>query len=101
MICVVEMKAIKHIFAFEKHLSTSLKTVTYNTATYWIKNGYTHKTNSWIIRTRPNVWGLRVCVCVCVCARARARKRACVLAVYNKAQVQRISNREFKLYTFL
>jgi len=34
-----------------------------------------------------------VCVCVCVC----------VLAVYNKAQAQaqRISNREFKLWTFL
>ena len=30
-------------------------------------------------------------VCVCVC----------VLAVYNKAQAQRISNREFKLWTFL
>ena len=25
----------------------------------------------------------------------------CVLAVYNKAQAQRISNREFKLWTFL
>ena len=32
---------------------------------------------------------LSLCVCVCVC----------VLAVYNKAQ--RISNREFKLWTFL
>ena len=32
-----------------------------------------------------------VCVCVCVC----------VLAVYNKAQAHRISNREFKLWTFL
>ena len=32
-----------------------------------------------------------VCVCVCVC----------VLAVYYKAQAQRISNREFKLRTFL
>ena len=32
-----------------------------------------------------------MCVCVCVC----------VLAVYNKAQAQRISNREFKLSTFL
>ena len=30
-------------------------------------------------------------VCVCVC----------VLAVYNKAQAQRISNREFKLWMFL
>ena len=34
-----------------------------------------------------------VCVCVCVCV--------CVLALYNKAQAQRISNREFKLWTFL
>ena len=34
-----------------------------------------------------------VCVCVCVCA--------CVLAVYYKAQAQIISNREFKLWTFL
>ena len=32
-----------------------------------------------------------MCVCVCLC----------VLAVYNKAQAQRISNREFKLWTFL
>ena len=32
-----------------------------------------------------------VCVCVCVC----------VLAVYNKAQAQIISKREFKLWTFL
>ena len=32
-----------------------------------------------------------MCVCVCVC----------VLAVYNKAQAQRISIREFKLWTFL
>ena len=47
-------------------------------------------------------WGwvcltLNVCVCVsvyeCVCV--------CVLAVYNKAQAQRISIREFKLWTFL
>ena len=38
-----------------------------------------------------------VCVCVCVCVRARAR----VLAVYNKAQAQIISNREFKIWTFL
>ena len=34
-----------------------------------------------------------LCVCVFVCV--------CVLAVYNKAQAQRISNREFKLWTFL
>ena len=34
-----------------------------------------------------------VCLCVCVFV--------CVLAVYNKAQAQRISNREFKLWTFL
>ena len=27
--------------------------------------------------------------------------RVCVLAVYNKAQAQRISNREFKPWTFL
>ena len=33
------------------------------------------------------------CVCACACM--------CVLAVYNKAQAQRISNREFKLWTFL
>ena len=33
------------------------------------------------------------CVCVCLCV--------CVLAVYNKAQAQIISNREFKLWTFL
>jgi len=34
---------------------------------------------------------VKVCVCVCVC----------VLDVYYKAQAQRISNREFKLWTFL
>ena len=34
-----------------------------------------------------------VCVCVCLCV--------CVLAVYYKAQAQIISNREFKLRTFL
>ena len=34
-----------------------------------------------------------VCMCVFVCV--------CVLAVYNKAQAQRISNRGFKLWTFL
>ena len=33
-----------------------------------------------------------VCTCVCVCV---------CLAVYNKAQAQRISNREFKLWTFV
>ena len=42
-----------------------------------------------------------MCVCVCVCACVRACVRACVLAVYNKAQAQRISNQEFKLWTFL
>ena len=36
-----------------------------------------------------------VCVCVCVCL------FVCILAVYNKAQAQRISNRKFKLWTFL
>ena len=40
-----------------------------------------------------------VSVCVCVCVRVRVC--VCVLAVYNKAQAQRISNREFKLWTFL
>ena len=40
-----------------------------------------------------------MCVCVCVCACACVR--ACVLAVYYKAQAQIISNREFKLWTFL
>ena len=34
-------------------------------------------------------------VCVCMCVRLR------VLAVYNKAQAHIISNREFKLWTFL
>jgi len=34
---------------------------------------------------------------VCACVRACA----CVLALYNKAQVQRISNSEFKFWTFL
>ena len=36
---------------------------------------------------------LYVSVSVCVCV--------CFLVVYNKAQAQRISNREFKLWTFL
>ena len=36
-----------------------------------------------------------LCACACACA------CVCVLAVYNKAQAQRISNREFKLWTFL
>ena len=36
---------------------------------------------------------VHVCACVCV--------YVCVLAVYNKAQAQRISKREFKLWTFL
>ena len=36
-----------------------------------------------------------MCVCVCVCV------FVCVLAVYNKAQAQIISNREFTLWTFL
>ena len=49
------------------------------------------------ITTSDNISCLKpplfVCVCVCVCV--------CVLAVCNKAQVQRISNREFKLWTFL
>ena len=39
------------------------------------------------------VFFTNVCVYVCM--------YVCVLAVYNKAQAQRISNREFKLWTFL
>ena len=46
-----------------------------------------------------------MCVCVCVCVVGYLYKRAClivcVLAVYNKAQAQIISNREFELWTFL
>jgi len=36
-----------------------------------------------------------------VCARVRTCLFECVLAAYNKAQAQRILNREFKLWTFL
>jgi len=41
-----------------------------------------------------------VCECVCVCARVRAHARLCVyvLADWNKAVVQRISNRKFNLW---
>ena len=38
-----------------------------------------------------------MCVCVCVSESVCV----CFLAVYNKPQAQRISNREFKLWTFL
>ena len=46
---------------------------------------------------------VRACVCVRACVRACACTcvRVCDLPVYNKAQAQRISNREFKLWTFL
>ena len=44
-----------------------------------------------LTRVRALYVCMYVCMCVCVCV--------CVLAVYNKAQ--RISNREFKLWTFL
>ena len=40
---------------------------------------------------------VRVSLCVRVCV----RERVCVLAVYNKAQAQRISNREFKFLIYL
>ena len=36
-----------------------------------------------------------------MCVHVRVRVCVCVLAVYNKAQAQRISNREFKLWMFL
>ena len=44
-----------------------------------------------------------VCVCMYVCMYvcACARTRVCVLAVLNKALVQRISNREFTHSTIL
>jgi len=48
-----------------------------------------------------------MCECVCVCVRARARVyvvacvHECILAVYNKAEAQRLSNREFKLWTII
>ena len=42
-----------------------------------------------------------VCVCVCVYIYVCVCVCVCVLAVYNNAQAQRISNREFKLWTFL
>jgi len=43
------------------------------------------------------VWGGRVCACVSV----SLSLCVCLLAVYNKAQAQIISNREFNLWTFL
>ena len=42
-----------------------------------------------------------ICVFVCVRVYVCVRVSMCVLAVYNKALTQRISNREFKLWTFL
>ena len=43
-----------------------------------------------------------VCLCVSVCISERVCVCLCFfLVVYNKAQAQRISNREFKLWTFL
>ena len=43
-----------------------------------------------------------VCVCVCVCVRACVCVCVCVcVVVYNKAQAQIISNREFKFLTLL
>ena len=51
-----------------------------------------------------------VCVCLCVCVSVCVSVcmyvcmcvwGVCVLTVYNKAQAQRISNHEFKLWTFL
>jgi hypothetical protein len=40
------------------------------------------------------------CICMCVCG-VLCGVCVCVLAVYNKAQAQRISNRKFKLWIFL
>ena len=43
-----------------------------------------------------------VCMCVCMCVCVCVCVYVCVcLAVYNKAQTQRISNRKFKLWIFL
>ena len=42
-----------------------------------------------------------VCVCVCLFVCLYVCVGECVLDVYNKAQVQRISKCEFKLLTFL
>ena len=50
-------------------------------------------------RQQVNYSDLMVNMYVCACVRACVC--VCVLAVNNKARAQRISNREFKLWTFL
>ena len=54
----------------------------------------------WILFYNNYVY-LRLGVCMYMYMYIYIYIYVCVLAVYNKAQAQRISNREFKLWTFL
>ena len=56
-----------------------------------LKNPYIVTIYTFVLTVANRNMCVCLCVCVCVCG------CVCVLAMYNKAQAQRISNREFKV----